>query len=169
MDPQTYRITEVAPGVFGMLLAPCSCQVLSHVLVPLASSTVWLVAYHPIGSVEWRDIALPLTSDAAPRKVRARLPRYDLQFALPDFLDLLPEMHAPAGMLAIQLSRPVPDTLVMEHLTENPNRHRILEQNGWLLSFDLPHDGAYAWIESPDRARLEAILALPILESGELP
>lgn len=72
-------------------------------------------------------------------------------------------------MLALQMSRPVPNTLSFDTLASDPNRHAILRQNGWLLSFDLPHDGEHAWVECPDRAYLEQKLADPVFASGELP
>lgn len=168
MDPTVHEISEPAPGVFATLLAPCSCQVLAPLLLPVPS-IVWLVAYHPHGVVEWVDLPLPLAVDGPAELRRARLARYDLQFSITDFLIELPQLHAPAGMLAIQMTRPVPDTLVMEHLTENPSRHAILAQNGWLLSFDLPHDGEYAWVETPHREHLERVLATPLFQSQVLP
>jgi len=162
-------VTEIGPGVFGTLLAPCSTRVLPHLLVPAPTSFVWLVAYHPHHVMEWLDLPLLLAPNTAPRTVRARLPRYDLQFELAEFLDLLPELRAPAGMLALQMARPVSDTLTMERLADDPHRWSILERNGWLLSFDLPHDGAHAWVESPDREHLHRVLDTPLFQSRDLP
>lgn len=160
--PRVHTITEVAPGVFGTLLAPCSCQVLSHLLLPVPSSYVWLVAYHPFGVVEWVTLPLPLGRDGSAQPVTARLPRYDLQFPLPEFLSLLPRLRAPAGMLALQMERRVPDTLMMEPLADDPRRRAVLRENGFMLSFDLPHDGEHAWVESIDRGYLESLLHTPL-------
>jgi hypothetical protein len=168
MELTVHEISEIVPGVFGTLLAPCSCQVLAHLLLPVPSF-VWLDAYHPHGIVEWVDLPLPLAAGAPAKPVRARLPRYDLQFPLAEFLTELPQMHARSGMLAMQMSRPVPNTLVMEHLADNPSRRAILAQNGWLFSFDLPHDGEYAWVETPHREHLERVLSTPIFMSRDLP
>lgn len=168
-DAELHAVTEVAPGVFGTLLAPCSTRVLPYLLVPAPTSFVWLVAYHPHHVVEWLDLPLPLAPDSAPRTLRARLPRYDLQFEFAEFLDVLPELHAPAGMLALQMRRPVPDTLTIEPLGDGPQRWNILKQNGWLLSFDLPHDGAHAWVETTDREHLDRVLGTPLFLSRELP
>ena len=168
MGPIVQQIAETAPGVFATLLAPCSCQALAPLLVPVPSF-VWLVAYHPHGIVEWVDLPLPLAVDRPAELRRARLARYDLQFSLEDFLAELPKLRAPAGMLAVQMARPVPNALVMEHLVENPARHAILVQNGWLLSFDLPHDGAHAWVETPHRGHLERVLATPLFRTEILP
>jgi hypothetical protein len=115
------------------------------------------------------DLPLPLAAGAPAKRLRARLPRYDLQFPLADFLTELPQMHARSGMLAMQMSRPVPNTLVMEHLDDTLARRTILRQNGWLLSFDLPHDGEYAWVETPHREHLERVLRTPLFESRDLP
>lgn len=153
-EARIHEVREIARGAFGVLLAPCSCQRLAQLLLPVPGSVVWLVAYHPIATTAWTELALPLSADGAPERVRARLPRYDLQFSLDDFLARLPRLHARAGMLAVQLEHPVPDTLLMEHLADDPERHAILRRHGWLLSFDLPHDGAHAWVESPDRVHL---------------
>jgi hypothetical protein len=38
-----------------------------------------------------------------------------------------------------------------------------------MLSFDLPHDGEYAWVETPDREHLERVLATPLFQSRDLP
>jgi len=151
-------IGEIAPGAFGVRLAPCSCQRLAQLLLPVPGSVVWLVAFHPIATAAWTELALPLSAEGDPERVRARLPRYDLQFPLDDFLARLPRLQARAGMLAVQLARAVPDTLLMEHLVDDPQRHAVLQRHGWLLSFDLPHDGAPAWVESPDRAHLARIV-----------
>lgn len=78
MAPTVNTIRETAPGVFAVLLEPCSCQMLRHVLRPQAGSVVWLVAYHPHPVVEWVDMRLPLTAGGESEPVRARLPRYDL-------------------------------------------------------------------------------------------
>lgn len=167
--PTTNEISETAPGVFGVVLEPCSCQVLPHVLVPDPNSVVWLVAYHPHHIVEWIDMPLPLAAYAPAELLRARLPKFDVQFPIANFLERLPHMHAHAGMLAVQMERPVPDTLTFERLASDPNRHAILRRNGWLVSFDLPHDGEHAWVECPDREHLERVLANPVIASGELP
>jgi hypothetical protein len=167
--PTTNEITETAPGVFGVLLEPCSCQVLPFVLVSDPRSIVWLVAYHPHHIVEWIDLPLPLTADAPAEILRARLPSFDVQFPIASFLERLPRMHARAGMLAVQVERPVPDTLTFNKLGSDPHGHAVLKQNGWLLSFDLPHDGEHAWVECPDRAHLERVLASPVIASGNLP
>jgi len=168
-EPELHVVTEVGPGVVGTLLASCSTRVLPHLLVPAPTSFVCLVAYHPHHIIEWLDLPLPLAPNTAPRRLRARLPRYDLQFGYAEFLEVLPELHAPAGMLALQMRRPVPDTLTMEHLGDGPQRWRILKQNGCMLSFDLPHDGEYAWVETPDREHLERVLATPLFQSRDLP
>ena len=167
--PPVQEITEVAPEVFGTLLAACSCQVLSHLLLPAPTSFVWLVAYHPHGVVEWVTLPLPLRLNATATPLTARLPRYDLQFSLSAFLSVLPQLHARAGMLALQMERPVPDTLTMEHLADNSRRRSILRENGLLLSFDLPHDGEYAWVETYDRAHLEGVLNSALFASRDLP
>jgi len=169
LDQELHTVTEIGTGIVGTLLAPCSCRVLRHLLLPIPSSVVWLVAYHPHGVVEWVDLRLPLSIDAAPQTLRARLPRYDLQFGLPEFLEVLPELRAPAGMLALQMQRRVPDTLLMEKVADDPNRWSILQQNGCLLSFDLPHDGEYAWVETPDRGHLTHVLNTPLFLSRDLP
>ena len=65
-DAELHAVTEVAPGVFGTLLAPCSTRVLPYLLVPAPTSFVWLVAYHPHHVVEWLDLPLPLAPDSAP-------------------------------------------------------------------------------------------------------
>ena len=168
-EPELHVVTEVGPGVFGTLLAPCSTHVLPYLLVPAPTSFVWLVAYHPHHVVEWVDLPLPLAPNTAARRLHARLPRYDLQFGYAEFLEVLPELHAPAGMLALQMRRPVPNTLTIERLGDGPQRWRILKQNGWLLSFDLPHDGEYAWVEAPDRQHLDRVLDTPLFQSRDLP
>ena len=169
LDRELHVVKEVAPGVFGTLTAPCTTRVLPYVLVPAPTSFVWLVTYHPHHVLEWLDLPLPLTPDTAPRRLRARLPRYDLQFGYGEFLEVLPELRAPAGMLALQMRRPVPDTLTIESLGDGPQRWNMLRENGWLLSFDLPHDGEHAWVEAPDREHLERVLATTLFQSRELP
>lgn len=164
-----HAITEPVPGVFGTLLGPCRCQILAQLVFPAPDSVVWLVAYHPHGVMEWVEMPLPLAVEAPAERVRARLPRYDLEFPLPAFLARLPTMHARAGMLALQMRRPVPDTLGMDFLVQTGNRHTILRRHGWMLSFDLPHDGEPAWVETPVRAHLERLLADPVVAALDQP
>ena len=169
LDRELHVVQEIARGVFGTLLAPCSTRVLPYLLVPAPTSFVWLVTSHPHHVLEWLDLPLPLAPDAPPRPVRARLPRYDLQFGFAEFLEALPELRAPAGILALQMRHPVPDTLTIESLGDGLHRWNMLRENGWLLSFDLPHDGEYAWVETPDREHLERVLATPLFQSRDLP
>lgn len=169
MDVTLHRIEERTPGVYGVLLAPCSCRVLAHLLVPDPRSVVWLIAFHPHHVMEWVELPLPVAVDQPAERVMARLPRYDLQFPLADFLARLPRLRAPAGMLAVQLAHPVPATLSFDDLAGNPQRHQVLREHGWRLTFDLPRDGEPAWLECPERAHLERVLANPVIASRELP
>lgn len=162
MHPSPHEIVEMSPGIYGTLLHRSSCQVLRYLLVDDPDSVVWLVAYHPFPAVEWREMPLPLAARHPPELVEARLPRFDLQFSRDDFLARLPRMHAPGGMLALQMARPVPDALLFDTLADDPDRHAVLREHGWLFSFDLPRDGEHPWIESPDRAHLERVLAHPL-------
>ena len=155
------EIREASPGVWEAFLPPCDCHVLPHVLVPDPASHVWLVEYRPHAPLAWADLPLPLDVGRPARILRARLPSFDLQMPLPQLLALLPEMHAWAGMLALQMSRPVPDTLHYQTLAASPSRDAILRRNGWLLTFSLPHDGETARVTTPDRAHLQRILADP--------
>lgn len=164
-----HEVRELASGVFGMLLDPCTPRVLPHLLRPEPESWVWVVAYHPHPVVEWIDLPLPLSADGPAERVRARLPRYDLQFTLPDFLERLPRLHGRGGLFALQMRQPVPDILSFEDLAADPDRHGILRDHGWVLSFDLPRDGEQPWIESPDREYLERLLLDPVIASRELP
>src|SRR5690606_26256268 len=135
----THEIIEIAPGIFSTLLEPCSKHVLPHVLRPEPASVVWLVGYRPHSVVEWVELPLPLAPGRPAEMLRARLPEFELQMPLPAFLDRLPSLHSWAGLLVHQMARPVPDTLLYQSIGGTPGEYRILQQNGWLLTFRLPH------------------------------
>jgi len=66
LDRELHVVQEIARGVFGTLLAPCSTRVLPYLLVPAPTSFVWLVTYHPHHVLEWLDLPLPLAPDTPP-------------------------------------------------------------------------------------------------------
>ena len=172
-QPTTGEIVEVRPGVFFTFLPPCTCRTLPRVLLPEPSSFIWLVRHMPHPVVEWADLPVPLSRGDAPRPLRVRGVQYDAQLPLPAFLELVPRFRESDGVLLLQMSAPVPDTLDYFRIARGPNEHAVLRRNGWLLMVDLPHGGEYAGLTCPDRAHLERVLADRMiaagLAAGELP
>ena len=163
----THEIWELEPGVFFTILEPCSVAVLPHVLAPDPASVVWVVDHWPIAAVAWRDLPVPLTATSPCEPLRVRHVQFDFQMSAGEFLDrIVPRLPSSDGMILLQLERPVPDTLLYRDIATLPNKHAILRQNGWRLTFMLPHGGEYAEVTSPDRAELERILATPLVAAG---
>jgi hypothetical protein len=169
MSPDTHQVREIAEGVFSTVLEPCSRWVLPHVLRPEPASFVWLVGYRPHSRGQWVDLPLPLSQGRPAEPLRVRYPVFELQLPLIVFLDRLPAINSWSGLLLHQMARPVPDTLRYESFSGTPGEYHILRQNGWLLTFYLPHDGEHARITCPDRTHLEGVLADPIIATHDLP
>jgi hypothetical protein len=161
---RTHEISEIEPGVFYTILEPCSAAVLPHVLTP-GTSHVWLVEHRPCERLLWAELPVPLASDAAAEPLRVRGVEYDLQMTTAEFLArVVPRLPGGASVILLQLDRPVPDSLRYRDVAA---RHAILRQNGWQLTFDLPHGGTYAEVTAADRRTLERILADPVIAAGK--
>lgn len=163
----THQIDEIAPGVYSTRIEPCSRWVLPHVLSPDPASFVWLVGYRPHATAEWVELPVPLRRGLPAEPARVRLPRFDLQLPLGVFLDRLPAIHS--WLMLLQMARPVPDTLLYASIAGRPSEYRILRQNGWLLTFYLPHDCEYARVTCADRGHLERVLGDVVIASRDLP
>jgi hypothetical protein len=163
---RTHEITEVEPGSFYTVLEPCSVAVLPHVLA-VDASYVWVVEHRPDPAVRWTQLPVPLTLGGRPQALPVRDLLFDFQVSTTAFLtEVLPQLPDGGGIILLQLERPVPDTLRYRAIAEAPARHAVLRQNGWILTFDLPHGGEYAEVTTSDRRTLERILAEPIIASG---
>ena len=164
----THEVSEIEAGVFYTILEPCSLAVLPHVLVPDPASVVWVVDHWPLAEVVWRELSVPLTANSPCESLQVRGVRYDLQMPAREFLDrVVPRLPLSDGMMMLQLDRSVPDTLRYRDIAGRANRHAILRQNGWRLTFQLPHGGEYAEVTAPDRAEIERILAAPLIAAGK--
>lgn len=144
------------PETFEALLPPCTCQDLPEILLPVPSY-VWVLQYRPVPALEWTELPVPLAADGRTARLSVRGAGFELQCEREAFLRLLPQLHAWAGMTVLQMSRPVPDTLWYPQIREAPNRAAILRRNGWLLTFELPHDYETARVITADRAHLDAV------------
>lgn len=164
----THDIAELEPDVFHSILEPCSVAVLPYVLAP-DFGYVWLVEYAPNFRVGWSELPVPLNPSTSPQVRRVRELRYDLQVPTEDFLQgVLPQIAPDAGLVLLQLDRPVPDTLRYRRLAVEPARYDILRRNGWRLTFELPHGGEHASLTVGSRSILEAILREPVIAGGKL-
>jgi hypothetical protein len=163
---RTHEIAEIAPGVFTTLLVPCSAAVLRHVLAPEIPH-VWIVAHAPDPHLSWSAQDVPLVPAGRPMSLRVRGLVYDFQMPTAEFLKrVLPTVPGGAGVLLLQLDRPVPDSLRYREVASRPAWHAILRQNGWRLTFDLPHGGEYAAVTAPDRGTIGRVLAEPVIAAG---
>jgi hypothetical protein len=127
------------------------------------------VGYRPQSTLKWTDLPFPLSAGQPAERLRVREPQFDLQLPLIMFLDRLAVIHSWAGLLLHQMSRPVADTLMYQSFAGTPSEYPILRQNGWLLTFYLPHDGEHAVVTCPDRVHVDGILSDPVIAAGKLP
>ncbi len=165
---RTHEISELDTGVFHTILEPCSVAVLPHVL-EAGTSHVWLVEHRPDERLVWGDLSVPLAANAPAEQLRVRSAVYDLQMATTEFIGhVVPRLSGGTGVILLQLDRPVPDSLRYRELSALPTRHAILRQNGWRLTFELPHGGEYAEVTAADRRTVERILADPIIAAGKV-
>ena len=163
---RTHEISEVAPGVFSTILVPCSVAVLPFVLEP-EPSHVWVVEHAPDPRLLWSRLPVPLTPTSRADPLRVRGLVYDFQMATDELLErVVPTLPGGEGILLLQLDRPVPDTLRYREVASRPEWSAILRQNGWRLTFDLPHGGEYAAVTAPERRTIERVLADPVIAAG---
>ena len=168
---RTHEIIEIEPGVFHTILTPCSAAVLPHVLPHVlapAGSHVWLIEHRPDERVLWTELPVPLVPDAPAERLRVRDVAYDLQMPTVDFLArVAPRLPGNAGVILVQLDHRVPDSLQYRAVMALPTKYAVLRQNGWRLTFDLPHGGDHAEVTAGDRSTLERILADPVVVAGK--
>ena len=165
---RTHEISELEGGVYSTLLEPCSVAVLPYVLAPEASY-VWMVEHAPDPRLQWGQLPVPIAPGAAAEPFRVRSLSFDLQMPAAEFLDrIVPRLPGDTGILLLQLAQPVPDSLRYRDVIARPAWPTILRQNGWMLTFDLPHEGEYAAVTAPDRHTLERFLAEPVMTAGKM-
>ncbi len=155
-------INEQDDGSFCLALAPCTSRVLAYLLDPSAR-IIWLVNHWPHRTIQWWQAPVPLTTTDAARLLRVRNLSYDLEMDRDTFLSELPQFEE-FGMDLYQLTRSVPDSLRVEHLTEKVRR-RVLIQNGAVSHFQLPHAGEVAVFWAISRQILERALGYPEIRS----
>jgi hypothetical protein len=84
-----------------------------------------------------------------------------------------PRVLRPEPSSLVWLVRHMPHPVDYFRIGESASRHAVLRQNGWLLTFDLPHGGEYAGVTCPDRGHLKRVLSDDViaagLAAGELP
>jgi hypothetical protein len=149
-------IRETADGIFEAFLPPCTCQDLPEILLPVPSY-VWVLAYRPVPALRWAELPVPLAEDGHLATLQVRGTHFEIQAEREAFLGLLPRLHAWAGMTVLQMLRPVPDTLWYPQIRGQPGHDAILRQNGWVLTFELPHDYETARVITVDRGHLAAV------------
>ena len=152
---QTGVIREFEPGMYNMLLPPCSTEVL-HVVLDPSKPYVWVVAHAPGSYLHWWNAAVPLSETTSNRTVLVRDVRFDILMPTDEFLRCEPEFRH-GGITLVQLDRRVPDTLEFDRLPEG-RRYQILLDNGLHLVFELPHAGEYASIVSPSWSTLQRLI-----------
>jgi hypothetical protein len=166
---RTHEIAEVVPGVFTTFLVPCSAAVLRYVLAPEVPH-VWIVEHAPDPHLVWSEQDVLLAPAGRPMSLRVRGLVYDLEMPTAEFVErvlpVVPVVPGTAGVLLLQLDRPVPDSLRYREVVSRPAWSAILRQNGWRLTFDLPHGGEYAAVTAPDRGTIERVLAEPVIAAG---
>lgn len=160
---QTGVIREFEPGMYNMLLPPCSTEVL-HVVLDPSVPYVWVVGHEPGSYIHWWNAGVPLSETTGNRSVLVRDLRFDILMRTEEFLRSEPEFRK-GGIRLIQLDRRVPDTLISPSLPDE-SRYRILRANGLHLEFDLPPSGEYASVSSPSRNTLEQLIGGPAFQAG---
>ncbi|MBX7170595.1 MAG: hypothetical protein K1X72_06525 [Pyrinomonadaceae bacterium] len=162
----TGEIREFEPGMFSLMLEPCSAFVLPHILdeqIPF----VFLMNHRPNRYLQWYETNVQLRKDGESFSVEARTMTLDLQMPTKRFLELLSEF-ADSGLRLMQFERKLPDTLEPQYLKDG-SKYKILRQNGLYLDFYLPHAREYASVITPHREVLERIKNNPIIASENLP
>ena len=162
----TSEISEFEPGMFSVMLEPCSALVLPRVLLPEVPF-VYVESHWPNPRYEWWDATVPLKRGGRAVNLKVRRLEFDISLTTAQFLSLVEEF-ADAGLTVLQLDRALPNGLVPNQL-KPAERYRVLVANGLQLEFSLPHAIEYAQTVSSHRHVLERILRDPVVASGRLP
>jgi hypothetical protein len=142
-------------GMFSVMLRPCTCAILEYILDP-AIGYVWVRRHTPRRHLQWWKTQAPLSEAGTLHEVQVRGMEFDLQLPTARFLELLPEFWG-HGLVLFQMTRPVPDTLMLDGIADSVV-DRVLMQNGLHLRFYLPHAAELAQVGSPRREVLEKML-----------
>jgi hypothetical protein len=120
---------------------------------------VWIRRHTPQRWVAWSRYQVPLSRTGQLFDAEVRSLEFDLQLPTTRFLELLPEFDD-HGIVLFQMSRRVPDTLMLDRIQDDAV-DRVLIQNGLHLRFYLPHAIECAQLASPHRDVLERALESP--------
>lgn len=147
-----------AGGLHRLMLRPCTTAILPHIVDPTVPF-VWIRRHMPEPALRWWSTMVPLASTRPSYEIRVRSMEFDILFETHQFLDVLPEFED-QGIVLLQMSKPVPDTLTIDRIPENAI-DRVLMENGLHLRFYLPHALECAELATPDREVLVRMLGCP--------
>ena len=112
---------------------------------------VWLLGHMPNPAIQWWDTFVPINRETSfSGKIRNIV--YDLQMSTAEFIKISPSLNN-YGLLLIQSSKPMPDTLELNRIPEN-QQAPVLKKNGATLKIFLPHAAETAMVTSYCEGRI---------------
>jgi hypothetical protein len=163
MSLEPYKIKEIHPGVFWMLLDWPTSKLLS-LLLSDEVRYVWC-HNHVVGNYTWDTFRLPLFGGNSLYDVISRMVSFDFILPTREFRSILPQLQA--GVHVIQLDKLPPDYFDLDKV-KGRERYRLLGECDWLFEFDTPGND-YGQIASPRKNWLEGILTNPEIDLKNLP
>ena len=141
-------------GSCSIMLATCPTEIVAELLDP-SVPFVWVVGHSPHRVVEWWELNMPVIRGEMPRTLQVRSLRCELLLDTAEFKEIVGEFD---GINLFQMTRRVPDTLLVECLPED-RRYLILHGVGLSAHFYQPHSMEVAMYRTWDRPWMDQLLA----------
>jgi len=142
------------------MVAPGSVPTLAQLLDPEAP-LVYLELFRPLSGMYpgdvWTDVSLPLSHSLPNELLRARSISFDVLLPTPRFLALAPALKK-YGLYCAQVEHAPPSGLRLDQLDHPAARKNWYRKAGFILSFDLPHEGEVAQVAACSSAVRTAAL-----------
>jgi hypothetical protein len=152
------RVNETAPGLFSLILPPCTARILGGILA--AEVPFVIIEDHPIHrSLEWIDAMMPLSDVSLMRPIclSVRDVRMDVALETTRFLENLAEFES-FGLSLYQLGRRPANTLRFADVTDRRLRAALYREADVHLAFHLPHPSENASLSAPIRETVQRVV-----------
>lgn len=131
------------PGdAYGFFLEELNSD-LTMTLLDSTAPYVWIPHHRPLLYMKWWEAEVPINEDGKQFRGRIRNLDYDLLISLNDFARLKDAIMS-EGFELYQSLKPIPDTLMLDHIPHK-NRLKVLRDNNVILGINQPSRGDFSF------------------------